>query len=165
MRLTEQEYQKLIGFRSKSATITAPAAKSKKEAIPTEHQEQCEVIRFRDKSLDQFPSLKWLHAIPNGQAKTPGQRMKFKREGLTSGVSDLCLPEPRGNFSGLYIELKRRKGGRVSDEQKEFIEFVKGGNYFVRVAEGADEAIGFLKLYLSLPKRTKAAIELADNLF
>lgn len=167
MRMTEDEYSNLIRNRKVSTPtpIYREKPKTEKAVLPTEHQEQCEVIRFRDDNIETYPSLKWLHAIPNGQAKTPFQRMKFKREGLTSGVSDLCLPEPRGSFGGLYLELKRRKGGKVSDEQKEFIEFVKNGNYFVRVAEGSDEAIKFLKQYLALPKQVKKAIELADQLF
>lgn len=34
-----------------------------------------------------------------------------------AGVPDIFLPAPRGGYAGLFIEMKRRKNGRVSIDQ------------------------------------------------
>lgn len=86
-----------------------------------------------------IPELKWLFAIPNGFYATPAQKAKMKAEGLRSGVGDICLPvggkcDAMSWYRGLFIEMKieakrRSKNGGLSDEQKEFGEFVIGQGY------------------------------------
>ena len=64
--------------------------------------------------------------------------MKNKQSGLNPGLPDLliCLP----HFL-LFIEMKRTKGGQVSDEQKEWIrELNKYGDVLAQVCFGFDEA-------------------------
>jgi hypothetical protein len=136
------------------AAKRSPERKPPKVAakLPTEHAEQCEVIRWRDDHVHEHPCLAWLTACPNGQAKFSKYLQGFyKDEGLTSGVADLSLPEPRGKFHGLFIEMKRVKGGKVSDNQQAFIDFVRSRGYSVHVAAGAAEAIAVLENYLALP--------------
>lgn len=168
---TEEDLQNLLkkspGLAGKSSSVPKAKKSAKvEEFIPKEHYEQCLVISWARLNEAEFPALKWLYAVPNGQAKfSPALQAYYKAEGLKSGVSDLCLPHARGSFHGFYLELKRVKGGKVSDNQKAFIDFVKAENYFVEVANGHEEGIKFLKHYLALPKRIEQAIELAEQLF
>ena len=64
-----------------------------------------------------------------------------------SGVPDLVIPEPRGQFHGLYIEMKRVKGSRVSEDQVRWGEALKERGYAFHIAYGADEAIDLIRTY------------------
>ena len=120
----------------------------------SEEQDQAIVISW---SL-YYDCLKWLHHIPNGAflgGRTPAQRAtvarKLKKQGLKTGVSDLFLPVARKGYHGLYIEMKNRQGtGRLSDDQKDFINDMASENYLCHVCEGSDEAIAQIKHYMEL---------------
>src|SRR5690606_24999959 len=61
----------------------------------------------------------WYH-IPNGGYRNPIEAAKFKRMGVKSGVPDICIPMARKGYHGLYIELKRVSGGKLSTTQTEW---------------------------------------------
>jgi len=51
---------------------------------------------------------------------------------------------------GLYIEMKTRTPmGKISDDQKEWIDYLKGVGYKVAVCWTADEAIQAIEEYLN----------------
>ena len=111
-----------------------------KQIIPTEHQEQVALIQKCGWNKHKYPELRLLYAIPNGGNRNPITATNLKREGVKAGVPDLCLPVPRGGKHGLYLEMKRTKGGEVSKAQKEWQEELKKQGYECTVAKGADEA-------------------------
>lgn len=113
-----------------------------------EHEEQCKVIYWARLHRHRWPCLKWFHASLSGVPLTRGQAGRAKAAGMESGISDLFLPYRSGVYPGLYIEMKRPKGGRTSDDQKEFIDFVLEQGYRATVANGAPEAIKILQDYL-----------------
>lgn len=77
------------------------------------------------------------------------EAMRLKRQGVKAGVYDLCIAEPRGCYAGLYIEMKKLKGGVVSDMQKWWgIELRKRG-YRTEVCKGAAAAIAVIEDYFS----------------
>lgn len=55
--------------------------------------------------------------IPNEGKRSKREGAEQKAKGLKSGVSDICLPVPRGKYGSLWIELKT-DSGKESDEQK-----------------------------------------------
>lgn len=124
------------------------AFKLKPPPPPTEHAEQCALMDWAQMAYGKFPELRWLHAIPNGGWRHPSTAAKLKAEGAKAGVCDLFLPVARGGHHGLYIEMKRAKGGRLSDEQKDFIEFVQGQGYRAEVCKGWVPAKDVLLEYL-----------------
>ncbi|MBS3932992.1 MAG: VRR-NUC domain-containing protein [Truepera sp.] len=73
---------------------------------------------------------------------------KLKAEGVRPGVPDLCLPVPRGPYHGLYLELKRRRGGKLSLIQQTWLDRLTAQGYRTVVAKGASEAIRELERYL-----------------
>ena len=77
--------------------------------------------------------------IPNG-GKFPIQyRAKLKKLGVSPGVPDMMIIHPKGL---VFIEMKRQKGGVVSEDQKGWINVLSEiSNVQVFVARGADEAI------------------------
>lgn len=119
--------------------------------IPREHVEQARVVQWARLMAARWPALELLHAIPNGARTSWTQAKRLKAEGLRSGVPDLHLPVARGGYVGLWIELKRIRGGSVSPEQRWWIEALQRAGHRVIVARGADPAIAELAAYLALP--------------
>jgi len=101
------------------------------DRIPTEHEEQRELVCwFRRK----WPDVR-IFAIPNGGYRSRATAGRMKAEGVLSGVPDLFVPA-----WGLWIEMKRTKGGSLSAEQKDWIEYLESENYYCIVGKGAEDA-------------------------
>ena len=75
---------------------------------------------------------------------------KLKRQGAKKGVPDVFIAVAKGKYHGLYIEMKRIKGGAVSEEQKLMLNLLTDNGYACFVAKGADEAFKAVERYLKL---------------
>ena len=71
---------------------------------------------------------------------------KLVASGLSRGFPDLEVFI--GNGKSLYIEMKRKKGGVVSEQQKKWIDWLNDNGYSAKVCKGADEAIEYVKGFL-----------------
>ena len=111
----------------------------------SEHQEQVMLITwFRM----QYPKFKLhLRAIPKGGSRHIVTAVNLKAEGVLAGVSDLFLMIPKGEYHGMFIEMKA-KAGKVSDSQKEFMAAASSMNYKTVVCYGFDEAKEAITKYL-----------------
>ena len=118
------------------------------QIIPTEHQEQCALFEWSAWQEGLWPELRLLHAIPNGGKRDKVTAARLKEEGVKAGVPDLCLPVPRGGKHGLYIEMKRRKGGKVSPDQLQWLDDLMHQGYECHVCRGCDEARETILEYL-----------------
>ena len=112
-----------------------PLVISKRE-IPTEHEEQRAFVCWWRKH---FPEH-WIMAIPNGGGRGIREAGMLKAEGVSPGVPDLFIPS-----AAIWIEMKKRKGGRVSKEQKEWAEHLRNHGYIVLTPNGAHDAVEMLK--------------------
>lgn len=121
--------------------------KHSEKPIQTEEEEQRAVITWARTMRARWPELRLLSASMNGVRVPMGVRRKMKALGLEPGFPDLQLPVARHGYHGLFIEMKR-KGGRVSKEQDEFLKALKKGGYLAGVCFGADNAIDILEWYL-----------------
>jgi hypothetical protein len=79
---------------------------------------------------------------------TIGAATKQKAAGAKRGIPDLFLPVPIDSYHGLYIELKRVKGGSLSPEQKIWASLLRQQGYMVAVCKGATEAKEIIEKYL-----------------
>lgn len=96
----------------------------------------------------QYPLIKnTLFAIPNGGVRNIGTAIKLKKEGVMPGVSDLFLMVPKGSKCGLFIEMKA-KGGKIQENQAEFMKLATQMGYQAVVCYGFLEAKKAIKLYL-----------------
>lgn len=122
-----------------------------KETIPTESVEQATLVAWLKRS---HPSLR-MFSIPNGAhlagsiAQRSKQVQKLKLQGMEPGVCDLMLPCARKGYHGLFIEMKRKKGGTTSSEQKEWIQYLSEQGYKAEVCKGWESARDLIIEYLS----------------
>lgn len=107
---------------------------------------------------EQFALIQWLDlnkiayfAVPNATQMikylSTHQKARFfqerKKEGVKKGVPDLFVMLP-GKI--LAIEMKRSKGGRATNEQKEWIAYLNGLPYCeAKICAGSLDAIEFVK--------------------
>lgn len=108
--------------------------------IPTEAQEQTTLFQWAALMVHRWPELRLLHHVPNGGGRNHIEARHLKEQGVKPGIPDIFLPCARGEWHGLYIEMKRRKGGRVSDEQREMIRLLIEQGYKAVVCYGWEEA-------------------------
>ena len=116
--------------------------------IPTEDTEQAHIFAWAAWASGKYPELDLMHHIPNGGKRSKSEAARFKAQGVKAGVPDIFLPCARGGYHGLYIELKRTKGGKLSAAQKEWIDALRGQGYKVIVCYGFDEAREVIINYL-----------------
>jgi hypothetical protein len=99
--------------------------------VPTEHLEQREFVQWFRQT---YRGVR-IFAIPNGGARRPSEAGRLKAEGVSSGVPDLFVPA-----WWLWVEMKRTKGGVVSEEQRDWMGYLRGIGYECIVCRGAEEA-------------------------
>lgn len=113
----------------------------------TEHEIQCEVVRWFDIKFRNEVFAKRLVATPNGGHRHIATARKLKAEGQRAGFPDLFLHVPRGTFHGLAIEMKT-KTGRLSDHQDDWLTFLASQGYAVAVCRSVNEACNLISDYL-----------------
>ena len=127
---------------------------------PTEYQEQVKIFEWSRLMVatNQEPRLRLLRAGMEGVRLSMGTRVKAKRAGMDSSFPDLFLPVPLFDprilglyhCCGLFLELKRLKGGVVSPDQKAMHQALRAQGYRVEVCRGADAAIKCISEYLGI---------------
>ena len=122
--------------------------KKAQEIIPSEDTEQQMLFTWAAMSSGKYPELMWMYACPNGGLRHIQTAMKLKDTGVKAGVPDIFLPVARHKCHGMYIEMKRRKGGKLSVYQKEWITELTKQGYYCVVAHGFEEAREQIEKYL-----------------
>lgn len=123
--------------------------KNNKLPVPTEAQEQMTLFSWAAMQSGKFPELKLLYHVPNGGSRHKAEAGRLRAEGVKAGVPDLCLPVARGQYHGLYIELKRQRGGRASENQTEWLDALSAQGYKVAICCGWEKAAEMIVGYLS----------------
>ena len=116
--------------------------------IPTEAEEQIALFEWARLQTGRFPELALLYHVPNGGSRNKIEAARLRAQGVKSGVPDLCLPVARGASHGLYIELKRQRGGRISEEQVRWINGLLKQGYAAAIGRGGQEAASVITDYL-----------------
>lgn len=109
--------------------------------------------KFEQKKLTswclQHPVLcKYYLHIANERKTSPWEGRSLQQQGVRKGVSDVFIAYPVGKYHGLWIELKRKKYARLSDEQKFWLENMNDVGYAAHVAYGHEDAISIIEKYL-----------------
>ena len=120
---------------------------------PLEEVEQATLYQWLEYNKGRYPFLGWAYAIPNGGFRNVVVAVKLKAEGVKPGVPDFSIAEPRPNRKGLDIEMKRRKGGKVTTEQQAYNDYLKECGYTVAVCRGWIKAVNIVVAYFGLPEK------------
>lgn len=120
--------------------------RSSRVDVPTEFQEHCVVGAWLMRNKIPF------YHIPNGGYRKYEEAQKLKAMGVFSGVPDLCILGGRKGFHGLYIEVKRQKGGRLSDTQQYWGNLLTEHGYLWKEGRGAKECIMIVMDYFDMGK-------------
>lgn len=117
---------------------------------PHESDEQAALFHWAAYAAGKHSALRLLYHIPNGGSRNAREAHNLKLQGVKPGVPDIFLSVARGGYHGLYIELKRRRGGRLSAEQAEWLELLNAEGYRAVVCKGWEEARAEIEDYLKL---------------
>ena len=128
-----------------SGKVTEPP---KRKPIQRESQIQTALFEWANLSAGKYPELKLMFHIPNGGRRDVVEAAHLKQQGVKAGVPDLCLPVARGQYHGLYLELKA-EGGRHSESQKAWLDDLNKQGYKAVTAYGFDEAQTAIEDYLN----------------
>ena len=118
-------------FGATKKDVACYKPKKIKVVVPSENAEQEAFVKWMRTAHPEHR----VFAIPNGGSRNIVEAVNLKKSGVSAGVPDLCFPSLH-----LYIEMKRTKGGTVSPEQKDWIEYLRKHGYSAEVACGFDEA-------------------------
>lgn len=120
-----------------------------KNEVNSEHNEQVKLFKNLKNLSVQYPQLNLIFAIPNGGARNKITARNLKLEGVKAGVPDIFIPIPQNQYSGMFIELKK-KGNYLRKEQKNFIEELLKLNYNCVVCYSAKDALVAIQEYLNI---------------
>ena len=116
--------------------------------VPTESVEQRNLFAWARLMSGAHPELALLYHIPNEGKRSVATGRRMRQEGLKRGVPDICLPVARGGRHGLYIELKRIKGSKVSEEQREWLAALEEQGYAAALCKGWEAAAKVIEEYI-----------------
>lgn len=94
-----------------------------------------------------MPELEFMHHIPNGGKRDKATAIALKRQGVRAGVPDIHLPAPRGEYHGLYIELKAG-GNSATANQKRWLKFLGQQGFYTAICYGWQAAAELIEKYL-----------------
>jgi hypothetical protein len=129
--------------------LTAP--KPEKLPPPLERKSQAAVVDWARWASGQWPELRYLFAVPNGDKRSAVTASLLVSQGVKPGVPDLILPVARAGYIGLAIEMKR-KPNKPSEVQGEWIAALQSFGWLALVCWSAPEAIDALQEYVKAPR-------------
>jgi hypothetical protein len=116
---------------------------------PKEYNEQVTLAEYLD-----LKGYCWCH-VPNGGNRDAATGAKMKKQGVKPGVPDVLIFDKPDRFSsainpdfaisGIVIELKRQKGGKVRESQEKWLQKLNNRGWITNICHGADEAIDWLE--------------------
>jgi spore cortex formation protein SpoVR/YcgB (stage V sporulation) len=113
----------------------------------SETKEQTPIAQLLDRIKYNGRPLRWTH-IPNEGKRTAKTGAILKAKGMKSGLPDIMIfdsPPSAPLMKGAALEMKKRIGGIVSDEQQDWLDYFNANSWVVGVARGQDEALKFLE--------------------
>lgn len=121
-------------------TPTGRIKKPKTVKTPKESDEQTVLFKYLWGAKRLSLAYSTQNGVKIGGARKFGIITQMKKTGLKKGIPDVCIPYARGGFHALYIEMKRQKGGIISDDQQQIAECLRAEGNKVVFCKGFDDA-------------------------
>ena len=102
--------------------------------FPSEDKEQEVFINWFRLTYKNF----FIFSVPNGGIRNIYEAGKLKKTGVTAGIPDLIILMP--NKGIVFLEMKKQKGGKLSEYQANFIKKCKSLGHIALVGYGASDA-------------------------
>lgn len=141
-RISISEYRELTS----GASATKPP---KRKLNRDEESLQRACIEWANLNISNYPDLEFMFHPANGGGRSKAEAGVMKATGVKSGVSDLLLPLSSSCCRGLAIELKS-KVGKLSDNQRRWLERFSRDGYLAAVARTLDDFILLVRSYHGL---------------
>lgn len=151
--LTHAELQQLLNNIPTPASL--PISKPRKAKKPktkvngrTFTREE-DAIHFECIQLlkNEFPHVEFISNILDGARLGMLVRKHTKGMRNREGTSDIVILEPRKGFHGMCLEIKTLTG-KVSQEQRDFLDRMKRKGYHVTTGHGLDDCFLAIREYL-----------------
>lgn len=113
----------------------------------SEHAHQVAIFVWAALHFERWPELRLMFAIPNGGERNIIVASNLKAEGVKAGTPDIFLPVPRGQWHGLFIELKVGKN-KPSDAQTDCLLNLRKAGYGATWIVGWQAAVEVIERYL-----------------
>lgn len=115
----------------------------KAKPVPVSEDQECYwLVEHLDKLREQGRITMFSHIANETYIKSWAVRVKQKKLGKTAGVPDYLILAPT---KALAIEMKTRKGGYPTLEQKAWIEALQAAGIAAKVCRGCSEAKVFIE--------------------
>lgn len=118
--------------------------------VPLEEDEQIAFVQWCH--LNHIPVHHSGNELAGSTAAIKARGRKMKRMGTSKGFPDLLVFVPVYGLDGeadayqmCAIEMKRKTNGRVTPEQKEWLNLLQLSGVVSTVCKGAEEAIAFIE--------------------
>ena len=95
-----------------------------------------------------YPALWNAFHIPNEGRRSLRYGRELIAQGMRKGVPDIFIASPARHYAGLFIEMKRCDGGKLSKEQKNWLDRLNRAGYLAVVCNGWEEARNVILEYL-----------------
>lgn len=127
-----------------------------------EHNHQVAVFQLAKMYENQFPELALLTGSLNGVDLDIKVAKRAKDAGVKAGFPDIHWPIARGQWFGLYVELKTDEG-RASAEQLKIAQMLRNEGNLVLFIRGSELAWNNIMKYAKLPRLMLQKKESADD--
>ena len=119
---------------------------------PSEYEEQKAFCQYLDFIHVTYFATQNENPLSYKDRKTASiQGAKAKASGKKAGVPDMVLLFEGGKT--VFVEMKRKSGGTVSKDQKQWLERIRVLGFSAYVCNGAKEAIDVVQKYLPESKK------------
>lgn len=127
-----------------------PVWRPAQPVIGREDEHQTALTNWARMMRTQYPALRLYHHIPNGGLRDKRTAARLIGQGVLIGVPDVFIPAARGDYHGIYIELKTG-ANKPTPKQNEFMSGAMAGGYYCAVCYGWPCAAAVIEDYLSIP--------------
>ena len=111
--------------------------------IPLEQDECIILVEWLELLGDEI--LEFSHTAQETYTKSWRQKTKNKKMGVRPGVPDYIVVTKK---AVLFIEMKRKKGGRVTEAQERWLEAIHKAGGEARICYGFDDAKKFIEEFI-----------------